>query len=996
MEFVVFLLVFALLWAWIEITRSKESFRQQLAVLSRRVWTLEQELHKASKVPAPQPVPAPTQQPVAAPVHEPVHHAEPPVVPVAKPIPEFAPAFMETSMPPVIPPPPVVPPAPVVPPVSIHEHTPPPVPPAVPHEMPEPAPVFNTAAPPPRPVPPRIPTPPPAAPAKPRGALDWEMLIGGNLLNKLGALVFVIGVISFLAYYGTQMGPLGRASCAVVVSLAMLGVGVWLERSEIYRLFARGLIGAGWAALYATAYAVHALPAARIIENPYLASFLLLVVAAGMIGHSLRYRAEAVTAVAFFSAFAALSLTPSTSFAVLALIPLAASVLYLAQRFNWYHMALMGIVATYGTCASRGSSGAPLIETETLFIAYWALFEVFDLMRFSRKTGGWAIELIFPLNAAGFLTLSYASWNAKSPENIWMLSACAAAMYIVSALWRVKLELDRGFDTTQDIAARVRSGGFEAPLALGAFLTAAAIVQKLTGMWSSTALALEAEFLFIAGIRFRSGFIRALGTAGFIWSLVLLADTASANPASADVFGHSMHVWVAIALFHALLFYVNRALSERTSILGILYAWAGSLLVMAALGDQLPFYLVGAGWMILATVLFELAIRKVLPEFRYQAYLIAFAGVVQSLFFFNHDTARPWIALAIGTAFTYTAAWRASSIETSQPESREWSLVGWFACAFTAIFSTVLVVKEVPDRYAGIALWGLAVLLLELGLERLPSRLRVFSYPIAALATLASLSEANTRVVKSAPPEVWLTYLGALAAAWIMSGRLTLTSPDNATRLERAEARSLLSAVGLMFGLVTLWMLVPDEFVPAAWAALGLATLEAGRALDVAEYRWEGHAVAALAALSSFGLTLSDPHTHRVPAILLLMVVHVAFRLVSPVRPDIEGKVPALHLAACTILAFALIYQEVSGSLLTLSWGGEALGALGIGFAMRDRSLRLQGLGLFLICVLKLFLYDLRNLETPYRILSFIALGLILLGVSWIYTRFREQLQKIL
>jgi uncharacterized membrane protein len=30
------------------------------------------------------------------------------------------------------------------------------------------------------------------------------------------------------------------------------------------------------------------------------------------------------------------------------------------------------------------------------------------------------------------------------------------------------------------------------------------------------------------------------------------------------------------------------------------------------------------------------------------------------------------------------------------------------------------------------------------------------------------------------------------------------------------------------------------------------------------------------------------------------------------------------------------------------------------------------------------------------RILSFIALGLILVGVSWIYTRFREGVQKYL
>jgi uncharacterized membrane protein len=46
--------------------------------------------------------------------------------------------------------------------------------------------------------------------------------------------------------------------------------------------------------------------------------------------------------------------------------------------------------------------------------------------------------------------------------------------------------------------------------------------------------------------------------------------------------------------------------------------------------------------------------------------------------------------------------------------------------------------------------------------------------------------------------------------------------------------------------------------------------------------------------------------------------------------------------------------------------------------------------------VLKLFLYDLRELETVNRILSFIVLGLILVGVSWMYTRFRDRVQRYL
>jgi hypothetical protein len=105
---------------------------------------------------------------------------------------------------------------------------------------------------------------------------------------------------------------------------------------------------------------------------------------------------------------------------------------------------------------------------------------------------------------------------------------------------------------------------------------------------------------------------------------------------------------------------------------------------------------------------------------------------------------------------------------------------------------------------------------------------------------------------------------------------------------------------------------------------------------------------------------------------------------------------PVFYSMMATFLLSALLYGSVSGGLLTVSWGLQSLGLLGAGFSLRERVLRLQGLVLLLVCILKLFLYDLRNLETLYRILSFMALGLILLGVSWIYTRFREQVKRLL
>jgi uncharacterized membrane protein len=74
----------------------------------------------------------------------------------------------------------------------------------------------------------------------------------------------------------------------------------------------------------------------------------------------------------------------------------------------------------------------------------------------------------------------------------------------------------------------------------------------------------------------------------------------------------------------------------------------------------------------------------------------------------------------------------------------------------------------------------------------------------------------------------------------------------------------------------------------------------------------------------------------------------------------------------------------------------EAIAAVAIGLALDRRPIRLGGLALFAFSVLKVFFYDLAELDTLPRIFSFIVLGALLLGASWGYTRYRRELQKYL
>lgn len=121
-----------------------------------------------------------------------------------------------------------------------------------------------------------------------------------------------------------------------------------------------------------------------------------------------------------------------------------------------------------------------------------------------------------------------------------------------------------------------------------------------------------------------------------------------------------------------------------------------------------------------------------------------------------------------------------------------------------------------------------------------------------------------------------------------------------------------------------------------------------------------------------------------------------AFHAAEFLSPRESARPRAAFALMGSALLGILLYYQISGSLLTIAWGAQATGMILAGFAARERVLRLAGLFMFLLCVLKLFLYDLRNLDTLSRILSFIVLGLVLMGASWLYMRFREKIQRYL
>jgi uncharacterized membrane protein len=95
-----------------------------------------------------------------------------------------------------------------------------------------------------------------------------------------------------------------------------------------------------------------------------------------------------------------------------------------------------------------------------------------------------------------------------------------------------------------------------------------------------------------------------------------------------------------------------------------------------------------------------------------------------------------------------------------------------------------------------------------------------------------------------------------------------------------------------------------------------------------------------------------------------------------------------------TALAVFALDKLVSGALLTVSWALLGFVLLAIGFAIKQRSYRMAGLVVLAFSLAHAVLHDMARVETIYRILSFIGLGVILLVLAFLYAKNREKLAK--
>ena len=375
------------------------------------------------------------------------------------------------------------------------------------------------------------PAPAPAAEPRPsRTRADWEVLMGGNVFNRIGAIAVLIGVAYLLkyAFEHNWITPWMRVTMGFAAGGVLLFLGARFQRKDV-PVFAQGLIGAGIAILYLSAYAsfnlYHLVP-------QKMALLLMSAVTAIAILQSLKYDALSVSLLALIGGF----LTPlllSTGksggsgdalglFTYVALLDIGLLAVAL-KKDDWAVLEVLTLAGTYITYAVWHEKyyAADMISLTIPFLTiFWAMFYSLDLYRIARPTGTYSdIRIAVPImNSAAYYAFMYTDINGQYHHWTGFVTLMMGMAYFLTVLILIRRR-------AQSLVSIPRY----ATTALVLLVIATGIQYRgftLVTLWS-----IEALFLAWCGIHWKARYV-------WIPALALFAIALSTLAATGDAFGY--------------------------------------------------------------------------------------------------------------------------------------------------------------------------------------------------------------------------------------------------------------------------------------------------------------------------------------------------------------------------------------------------------------------------------------------------------------------------
>jgi uncharacterized membrane protein len=388
-----------------------------------------------------------------------------------------------------------------------------------------------------------------------------------------------------------------------------------------------------------------------------------------------------------------------------------------------------------------------------------------------------------------------------------------------------------------------------------------------------------------------------------------------------------------------------------------------AVLYATAYGSHILFGLIGAGTaaglMVLITgAALALSLRHGAPT----AALGLVGGFLTPLLVGDKDAgALPVLAyLGLLDLAIFAIGWR-----------RDWPWLLAAAIAASFMWTGAFILGTPEDALAGgtfAALLGLAATVAAARRGRVWLALA----PAAALAELALLV-ARTDVA---------------APAWLLFGAVTAAALALAAR--RPEHR-FLPPTALLLALTLIAVKAgfqDDPLLP--WAAAAATILFGTAALPKSGTGRRSVALTACGGLAGPLLILRLLRPDLLGAtrygLLALLLALAALALLALLRRRPAGGVGSYGAGATAALLLAFAAHDLAPvSLVSAAWLLLAALLLVIGMKTADKSLRVAGLALLTATIFKVFLIDASELEGVLRILSFLGLGVALIGIGKLY-----------
>ncbi|HYF36504.1 MAG TPA: DUF2339 domain-containing protein [Prosthecobacter sp.] len=866
--------------------------------------------------------------------------------------------------------------------------------------------------------------PPPVAQAKPRAlpAVSLEQFLGVKLFAWVGGLALFLGIVFFVKYAFERnlISPALRTVIGYVIGAGLVGAGIRMRETKVYQVLAQTLAATGVLILYGVTYAAH-----ELYHFPAFGTFstfaYLSVITAGAFFLAVRMNAQVIAVLGMAGGF----LTPifvntgrDNPFGLFSYILLLdVGLIMVARNRRWFYLILCAAGGTLlmqagwlgrffhpGRYAFGNAVWIPItihLLFPALFAAATAWLRRRDPLGIAPAVGGlasaaWSLVVAFlflvqpaitsrPLILFGFLF----AINALVLLQIWLQPRVAPAQWLLAFATFLHLAWWSHDDLTQDtlvmaLLAYLLFGLMHTGFALAALRRHPAMAQsQRQGVWLGPA----ATLLTLIPI------LSLPSVPWLVWPAILLLNLMTLAVAAAHSRLSAVFASLGVTLL-GLALWLYRLPASGEGLFGFLFVLGSFAALFAAAGfvltarlgpgsrGALPIASAVLPFLLLILATLRLSPADPSPLFGLGLLLAGF------LLFMSGKAGVPaltLVALCCMTALEYV--WYATSPGDSPP----WLQLGWFI-GIAATFGAYPMMLRARDEL----LWKVSAMAW------------VVAFP-PVYDLMESLLQDD--------------FMGLVPAAFALPAFGTLLfllrQPPAKPPLRQTQL-AWFGGVTLLFITLIIPIQLDKEWITVGWALEGAALCwlytrvphDGLRKVGVSLLVTSFVRLALNPAVLTYHPRTGTPvwnwflYTYGVAA---LAQFAAAYWLAPPRDRMGEINVRAMAWSFGVILLFLLLNLEIAdyftapgqqyvliefgghfarSMTYSIAWALFALALLVIGFRTRTPAARYAGIGLMGVTLLKLFLNDLANIGSIYRIGALIVVALIALGASFLYQRF--------